>query len=268
MNNNIIEKIQKETNYSFTKILSLIIKDNFKYGITLEEFYNYKFYKIDDKYKSSYITIKKNKKLIKKYNNKNSIYKVKNKNILYNIFKEYVNRDYMMLDDENIVEFSNFIKGKEKIIVSKIDGYECQELSLSNCKTKNLYLSLFSTNIRMIQESMKEQKDFKKFGFKSKHSINFIVLKNKIIQETLYYDKKYYIIIDGKFKNKKIPLYDELKKEVLKIKSKLKDLNYLYFEFFISNKGIELLSINPNVPIIQNEESLKDNKSYYYKIKE
>ena len=122
MNNNIIEKIHKETGYSFIKILSLIIKDNFKYGVNIDEFYNYKFYKLSDNKKSSYMSIKRNNKLIKKYNDKKEVYKIRNRNILYNIFEEFVNRKYLILDDSNLLEFKNFIKNKSSIIVRKIDA--------------------------------------------------------------------------------------------------------------------------------------------------
>lgn len=268
MNNNIIEKIHKETGYSFIKILSLIIKDNFKYGVNIDEFYNYKFYKLSDNKKSSYMSIKRNNKLIKKYNDKKEVYKIRNRNILYNIFEEFVNRKYLILDDSNLLEFKNFIKNKGSIIVRKIDGYEYEEINLTNKKINILYLTLFDNNVRLVENVVIEDKSFNKFKMNGKFTINFIVFKGKIIQETIKYDKKYYIIDKDKFRNKLVPYIDDLRKVVKSCDKKLDGLNYLYYEFMVSNKGIELMSVNDRVPIIQNEEVIINDKSYALRIKE
>ena len=47
----------------------------------------------------------------------------------------------------------------------------------------------------------------------------------------------------------------------------LDNLNYLYFEYFVSTEGIELISINDNVPILQNSEALYNECGYKEKLK-
>ena len=45
MIDNIIEKIRIETGKSFIKIMLGFLRDKIEYHITLEEYYNYEFYK-------------------------------------------------------------------------------------------------------------------------------------------------------------------------------------------------------------------------------
>lgn len=268
MIDNIIEKIQVETKYSLFKIITMYLHDKFKYNVSIDEFYELKFYKISEEIKKSFVTIKDNEKLIKKYNSKVDNYKIKNRNILYNIFNENVKREYLILDDQNILEFREFVKGKKQIVVRKIDGYEKEILSLSNYKVEKLYLTLFEKNIRLVEEYLHEDKTYNKFYLKNDFTINFIALNDKIILSTIKTKNIYYNIENGKFKNKKIPYLDEMKDLAINMVKSLDNLNYLYLEFFVSNKGIELISINDKVPIIQNDEALLDNRGYKEKIQE
>ena len=266
MIDNIIEKMRVETGLSFSKLMIMFLKDNFKYHISLDEFYNYGFYK-DNKYKDTFITKKINDKLISTYNNKDVVYKVRNRNILYNIFKTHVKRNYFIISDDNVIEFRKFLKRKTRITVSKIDGYGRDTISLSNVKFDKLFLTLFETNVRIAEDYLIEDAKYNKFGLKNDFTLNYIVFKNKIILRTLKTKRVYYNIDNGKYNNKDIPNADKLDRLAINISKKLEGIDYVLIELFPSKKGIELISINNEVPIIQNKEALNNGKGYYEKIK-
>lgn len=267
MMNNIIEKIQKETGYNFIRIMIMFYHDKLKYGISLQEFNDYKFYKIKKSLKHTFLTKKDNHKLIKKYNSKLENYKIKNRNILYSIFNEYIKREYFIIDDKNLLEFESFLKGKRQITVRKINGMESETISLSNVKTKQLYMTLFNTNVRLAEEHMLEHSEYNKFYLKNDFLITFIVINEQVVLKTMKAKGIHYNIEDGKFKNKKIPFLNELEELSIKMFKDLDNLNYLYFEYFVSTEGIELISINDNVPILQNSEALYNECGYKEKLK-
>lgn len=261
MIDNIIEKMRRETNLSFGKIMTIFLKDRIKYHITLEEFYDYNFYKIKDKQKETFINKKYNNKLIKKYNDKSLSYKVRNRNILYSIYEDYVKRSYFLLTDDNVLDFKKFLKRKTKITVSKIDGYGRDNISLSNIGFDKLFLTLFESNVRIAEDYLLEDSKWNKFNLKNNFTLNYIVLNNKIIQRTIKINKVYYNIDNGKYGNKEIPLFKEMDKDIINISKRIEGLNYLLIEIFPSKKGIELISINDEVPIIQNLEALNNGNS-------
>ena len=144
---------------------------------------------------------------------------------------------------------------------------ESETISLSNVKTKQLYMALFNTNVRLVEEYMLEHSEYNKFYLKNDFLITFIVINEQVVQKTIKAKGIHYNIEDGKFKNKKIPFLNELEELSVKMFKDLDNLNYLYFEYFVSTEGIELISINDNVPVLQNSEALYNECGYKEKLK-
>lgn len=118
----IARKINKLTKKSVLFILIDMILSAFKYGCGYMDYFEFEFYLLNDKERRTYITGSINSEIVAKYNDKDYFYIFDNKAEFNSRFKEFMGRDYLLLNKDNFPEFRKFVEGKERFIVKPNDN--------------------------------------------------------------------------------------------------------------------------------------------------
>lgn len=136
--------IHKKSGKSRLWILIDMILCGFRYQAGYYDYLEFEFYNMDKAMRETYITRGINNEIVRKYNDKNYFYKFDNKIEFNKIFKDFLKRDYLLLEDYD--SFLKFVSKKKEIIVKPIDGeggVDVEKISiLSNTNLKKLYKSL------------------------------------------------------------------------------------------------------------------------------
>ena len=107
-----IDKVHKKTKKNRLSIFIDIINCGIKYQAGYMDYWLFEMYNLNKKQRKTVLTRGKNNYLIKKYNNKDYIDIFENKDEFLDKFKDFVKRDFLILNKENFNEFEKFVEGK------------------------------------------------------------------------------------------------------------------------------------------------------------
>lgn len=113
-----INSIHKKTGKSRISIFNDMRICATKYGAGYMDYDLFEMYNLTDKERDTYITRGRNNDLIRKYNNQEYIHTFHNKNEFNEVFKEYINRDWINIKTSNKEEVLKFMK-KHKVFMLK-----------------------------------------------------------------------------------------------------------------------------------------------------
>ena len=149
-----------------------MIKCGFKYQAGYYDYLEFEFYLLNDKQRSTYLTRGKNNEIIRKYNNKEKAYQFDDKQVFNKMFKQFLGRDYINLDN-NLEEFKQFLKNKKEIIVKPLDGEGGKgvEKIKVNSDIEKLYQKLIDNNQTLVEEVIKQHKQMNKLYDKSVNTL-------------------------------------------------------------------------------------------------
>ncbi len=158
------EKTGKSKIYIFFDILSLAIL----HGGGYYDYRIFKLYEYSNKERKTMVTRVRNKKLIMLLNDQNYSYKFDNKSIFNDIFKDYLKRDYLVLERSSFKEFENFMKNKKRIFAkpnSNESGKGIERLEkkkFKDLKTMWTYINRKDKNFDLLEEEIIQHKDLAK----------------------------------------------------------------------------------------------------------
>lgn len=140
------------------------------------------FYNLTHKQRKTILTRGKNNDLVRASNPK-EYWNIMDDKFLFNeTFKKYVKRDYMKLDQNNYLEFCEFIKEKDEIFVKPIDatgGKGADKIILKDYNSKDLYNKLIENNQLLIEDVAKQHEGMSKLHPNSVNTVRIVTLKNK-----------------------------------------------------------------------------------------
>lgn len=168
----IAKKISKKTHKNRFLIIIDMIKCGFKYQAGYYDYLEFEFYLLNDKQRSTYLTRGKNNEIIRKYNNKEKAYQFDDKQVFNKMFKQFLGRDYINLDN-NLEEFKQFLENKKEIIVKPLDGEGGKgvEKIKVNSDIEKLYQKLIDNNQTLVEEVIKQHKQMNKLYDKSVNTL-------------------------------------------------------------------------------------------------
>lgn len=180
--NRIVKEIKLKTNMSKNKIIKDIINCHFAYKSSYRDYYDYEFYKLTPEEKRTYITTGINQDFINK-NNKHVDY-FTNRIKFYEKFHKYINREYIVINEDNYEEFKKFTKSHQNIVAKSID-FSNQNLlgkvKLNNKNRESVFHELLNNKLNVIEEDIIEYPELSKLHPKSLNTIRVITLNQKII---------------------------------------------------------------------------------------
>ena len=111
----VIDDVHKKTNKSKISIFFDMINCMIRYGAGYYDYNIFAFYNMNHKQRKTYITRFKNNKLIMYCNDQNYSHIFNNKNEFNKIYKKYLNREYLDLENVTFKQFEKFMKNKDII---------------------------------------------------------------------------------------------------------------------------------------------------------
>lgn len=167
----IAKKISKKTKKFRLFIVIDMIKCGFTYQAGYYDYQEFEFYLLNKRQRKTYLTRGINNEIVRKYNNKEVAKKFDDKGEFNKIFKDFLHRDYLVLD--SFEEFKKFIKNKKEIIVKPIDGEGgngVEKITITD-DYKGLYDKLIQNNQRLIEEVIVQHKEMNKIYAKSVNTL-------------------------------------------------------------------------------------------------
>ena len=162
----VAKKVSKKARKPRLWILIDMIYCGLKYGAGYYDYQEFEFYLLNKKERTQYLTRTKNNLIIKKYNNKEFFHLLDNKEEFNHTFKEFIKRDYMVLNKSNQKEFASFLKKNKEIIVKPLDGEGGKGVEKitydKNLDISKLYQSLQAKKQCLIEEVIQQDERINK----------------------------------------------------------------------------------------------------------
>ncbi|MBR2323177.1 MAG: hypothetical protein IKA54_06265 [Clostridia bacterium] len=93
-----------------------------RFGCSPEDFFRYRFYEKSNYERNKFITYRRSKKILKKYNDKSKTYIFQQKPEFNKVFCDYINRDWLVLNNCSREEFDLFVKKHKEVILKPLSG--------------------------------------------------------------------------------------------------------------------------------------------------
>lgn len=181
-----IKKIRQETGKSTIYILNDIRKCALKYGAGYSDYYLFEMYNLTDTERDTYITRGRNNDLIKKYNNPEYNYLFRNKVEFNTLFKDYIKRDFLIVNNTPKEEVLDFLL-KHKTVMAKPVSGTCgkgiEKISLEDYNSpEEIYDYLTKENMNYeLEEVLKQHKLVANIYPKSINTVRIVtILENNI----------------------------------------------------------------------------------------
>ncbi len=111
----VIDDVHHKTKKAKIVIFFDMINCMIRYGAGYYDYNIFAFYNMNHKQRKTYITRLKNKKLIMYCNDQSYSHIFNNKNEFNKVYKKYLNRDYLDLENVTLEQFKEFMKDKDII---------------------------------------------------------------------------------------------------------------------------------------------------------
>ena len=170
----VTKSVAKKSNKCSLLVFFDIIYCGFKYGAGYYDYQEFEFYNLNRLQRSTYLTRSKNEEIIRKYNDKSKFPLFESKVLFNKTFKEFINREWMLLDN-NKAEFVDFFKKHKELIVKPIDlsgGEGIEKIIFVNEKDSlKKYDELIKNKQLLIEEVIKQNNNLDKLYDKSVNTL-------------------------------------------------------------------------------------------------
>lgn len=179
-----IEDVHKKTN----KPRIYIFFDSICCGIAHEAGYMdyqlFEMYKMNHKERKTVLTRGRNNALMKKYNNPAYVKYFGDKALFNEKFNKYLNRDWLLLKNDNFEDFQKFIKEKKEIIVKPLDescGKGVEKIKVRDYDAKELFEQLLSNKQYLVEEVATQCKTISNLHPASINTVRVVTLKGRVV---------------------------------------------------------------------------------------
>lgn len=150
-----IDKVCKITGKNKVSTFFDCVTCGLAYGAGYVDYYQFHMYDMNRAERKTIITRGVNNSIIKKYNDKASVYKFEDKCVFNELFADYMNRDWMKLNENNFEEFSKMLDKHSQIVVKPVDsfcGKGVEKLDVTNEDRKALFDRLLANKQLLVEE--------------------------------------------------------------------------------------------------------------------
>jgi hypothetical protein len=150
---NVARKISREHNRLSLITFIDIVWCGLRYGAGYMDYLEFEFYLLNGEQRKTFLTRAKNNEIVRKYNNKEFNHLLNNKIEFNNMFKDYLERDFIDVSQCTKKEFKQFCKGKKYVIAKEVDN--CGGVGVSKefiQDTNRLYEKLKKNKQYLVEE--------------------------------------------------------------------------------------------------------------------
>lgn len=153
----IAKQISSKTRKPTFFILSDMFLCVFRYGAGYMDYFEFEFFLLNKDERKTFLTATINNKIIAKYNDRNYFETFSNKIKFNQVFKKYLNHDYINLEENSFSKFKNFCKNKKFIVGKVVDecgGKGIDVYSLNDYSLDELYKILLTKKQYLVEEKI------------------------------------------------------------------------------------------------------------------
>ena len=171
----IARKVSKKAKKSFPAVFIDIIRCGIKYQAGYYDYQEFEFYNLDAEQRKTYLTRGKNNEIIRIFNDLSKAHVFDDKDEFNTKFREFVKREWLKLDGNNMDAFIKFFAENGIIIAKPLDGeggdgvgkykYESEE------EAAKLYDQLMANDQRLVEQCIVQNKAFDKLYSGSVNSL-------------------------------------------------------------------------------------------------
>jgi len=157
-----VREVAKENNKLSFVIFFDMLFCAARYGAGYTDYKTFNFAKMSAKRRKTFVTRSVNNELIRRLNSRSDYAKFENKLAFNTLFKDYVKRDWVFLENITPDKFAEFIKGKDAVMAKPVDalcGHGVEKIAVDeNADAKALYDRL-TANKQLLIENYITQHD-------------------------------------------------------------------------------------------------------------
>ena len=184
-----IKIISKETGKSRYFIEIDFLFNFIKYGCGYTDYFRCEYYNLTKEQKKTYVTVKSFYKLIKYFNKEEFKHFLRNKADFNEMFKEFLHREYIIINENSFDSFQKFIANKNVIFAKVVDGFGGHGITkvyLDEYQDKKeLFDKLITNKQYLCEEEIVQSEELNKINPNSVSSFRVV---------TLYKNNKAYVI--------------------------------------------------------------------------
>lgn len=177
-----INKVHEKANISRTKIFFDMIDCGMKYQAGYMDYDLFNMYELNDEERKTILTRGKNNEFITAFNNTKYFHIFDNKDEFNERFKNYLNRDYFIVSNDNYEEFLKFLDDKKEIVVKPLNlscGKGIEKLKVTKTNKKELFDKILKNETFLVEEVAIQNKIINKLHPESVNTIRIVTLRNK-----------------------------------------------------------------------------------------
>lgn len=143
------------------------------------DYYSFGMYDMTEEEKKTILTRGRNNTYVATLNSKEYWHLFDNKNEFNELFKDYLKRDWLYLEQASFEEFEKFLKGKDYIIAKPNNdsgGHGIEKIKVGELSNKELYDYLKNKNLTLLEEVVKQHKDLAKLYPGSVNTLRIITI--------------------------------------------------------------------------------------------
>lgn len=161
-----IKDYSGEINIPLKEVKEDIRKCQKKYKISVEDYINFDFDKLNETERSTYLTNGYMENFVRKFNDKNDLDKFKNKVKFDTIFKDYIKRDFISTKDLTLEKLTEFIKDKDKIVYKPLDLALGEGFTIIDCSNsaKDIFKVIKGKKDGIIEDYIIQHPDLEKIS--------------------------------------------------------------------------------------------------------
>ncbi len=174
----VARKITKQTHKLSFFVLLDMLWCGFRYGAGYMDYFEFEFYLLNKKERSTFLTSSINNQIIAKYNDKSSMEKFSNKILFNQIFEKYLFHEFLDLREKTLKDFQMFCKDKVKVVGKVVDSCGGKGINMYTIdefqSVEKLYDVLIQKKQYLVEEAIVQHHEMNKLYPKSVNTLRII----------------------------------------------------------------------------------------------
>lgn len=192
-----IDDVHKRSGKSKVFLFFDCIICGLKYQAGYMDYQLFEMYKMNSKERKTIITRGKNNAIMKKYNNPEYVKYFHQKDLFNEKFNKYLNREWILVKENNFHDVKKFLKGKEYVMAKPIDGtcgQSIEKICVKDYKPEKLYDYVLKKGIVLLEEVATQCKEISELHPNSINTLRVVTLRGKVAVAFLRIGNKGYVV--------------------------------------------------------------------------
>ena len=177
---NSFQDVKGQHGLSYPRLFRDMIYSAFRYGASFHDYFMFEFYKKDHDSKDAYLTTSGSYEFYTSLNDRGKIMIFENKNEFNKVFKSFISREHLFLEDCDVGVFDVWLDGKTHIVAKPHKGVAGKGIQKIKVKkySKQLYRYLLQENLLLVEDCIVQHPKMDKLNPASVNTIRIITVNH------------------------------------------------------------------------------------------